>query len=141
MAPNSLAETASEFGAILNSPPPLSAPHNHLYAILWTKRKRLHRIWLDLLACYQFKGHALSEGSQEKLSLHHGKVVTNADARTRSERQEGIARQLLLVFRRKTQRIELFRLRKIVRSAMHYIGGDCHPLIFVAHLATDLPIP
>src|SRR3954470_22616947 len=92
MAANSLAEIASEFAAILNLLHPLSAPHNHLYAILWTKRKRLRRIWLYLLTCYQFKGHALSESSQEKLSLHHGKVVTNADARTRSKRQEGIAR-------------------------------------------------
>lgn len=58
-------------------------PHNHLKPILWSQTYS----WLryNVLSWYQFKGDALSQGCEEQVSFHHGKVVADTDARTCAE--------------------------------------------------------
>ncbi len=67
----------------------------------------MHWIWFDSLARNQGKAHALGEGGEQEMTLHHGKVQAEADARACTERHVRITGKLFLPFRREALRIKV----------------------------------
>src|SRR6266516_6312215 len=60
------------------------------------------------------------------MPLHHSKMIANADTRTSSKRQVGVARKTLFILWCEALRVKLFRLREVVWATMQCIGANHH---------------
>src|SRR5947209_5113400 len=76
----------------------LSLVHDDLHLSTGTKGQIMQRIRLNSLPWNEGKRYALSECSDQQLSLHQSKVVANADTGTSSEGNVGVAWNLSLAF-------------------------------------------
>src|SRR6266566_2239199 len=88
----------------------------------------------------QYMGPKASECSPQKVPLQHGKMVSNADARTSAKRHIGIAGKQFLIFRREALRIELLRIGKVIWAAMERVRGNKRVLVLMDQVAIDINI-
>src|SRR5450755_3480781 len=100
----------------------------------------MNRIWLNVLPRHQCKGCAQGECGEEQVSLHHGEMVSDADARPRAKGDVGVAGKLFLSLWSKALRIELLRLGKVVGPAMHRVGRNHSDIPFGEQVAVNLDI-
>src|SRR6266700_3415011 len=98
--------------------------HTHLDRMVWAYRDGFSGIWLNLLSRLQFEGDMLRQNSEEQMALHHGKMVADADARSRTEGHIGIAWQMFFVDLGKTFGLELRGIGEVVGPTMNGIDGQ-----------------
>src|SRR5450759_243829 len=114
--------------------------HRYVHRATGSYRQVVYRVGFDRLAGDQVEAGALGKRGEQQVALHHGEVEANADARPRSEGDVGIARKLLLPFRREALGIETLGLWEVLFASMQCVGREQDDSIFGHSIAIDLDI-
>jgi hypothetical protein len=119
----------------------ISSPfHRNIYLTGWPQCQVMYWIRYDNLAGNQGKVDALGNGSEQQITLHHGKVQADTDARACAERHECIARKPFLAFRCEAPRIKLLWVREVFLAAMQRVGREQDNPAFGDAVAVNLDI-
>src|SRR5207245_124341 len=97
-------------------------------------------IGCDGLAGDEGEAGTLGESGEQKVTLHHGEVLADADAWACAERQVGVARELLLSFGCEAFRLELLRLWEVLFATVQGVGCEQDNPVFGNAIAINLDI-